>query len=117
VPRASTAYLNACLVGGNTYMATPYQSMHTADPSTTGASEATGYTRQSETWSTPASASMSNTAAITQTLGAATYYGPGHYSAVTAGNYAIGSLFASTITLAGSGTITFAIGADAVGDS
>jgi hypothetical protein len=94
-----------------------YQSMHTADPSTTGASEATGggYGRQIITWTTPASSAMANNAALTQTLAAATYYGTGHWTAITSGTYGFGALFASTITLSGAGTITFAIGADSVG--
>lgn len=95
-----------------------YQSMHTADPGTTGTgNEATGggYGRQVITWTTPASSAMANNAALTQTLAAATYYGTGHWTAVTAGTYGFGALFSSTITLSGAGTITFAIGADSVG--
>jgi hypothetical protein len=111
---ASTAAEGVCLTALQVYN---YQSLHTATPGTTGASEVSGsgYGRQVESWASPSSGSMSNSAPITQTVPATTtVVGAGHWTTVTVGVYGTGALLGSSVTFSTSGTLTFAIGADTI---
>lgn len=111
---ASTAAEGVCLTALQVYN---FQSLHSATPGTTGLSEISGagYARQSESWASPSSGSMSNSASITQTVPASTtVVGVGHYTASTSGTYGTGALLGSSVTFSTSGTLTFAIGADTI---
>lgn len=74
------------LAGGATFA-----SLHTGDPSTTGANEVTGgspaYARKSITYAASASGQKSNSAAITFDVPASTVAYVGLWSAVTAGTF------------------------------
>lgn len=92
-------------------------SLNTADPGTTGASEA-AVTRQAETWAASSAGQASNSTAMTVPITAATTIaGASHWSALTAGTFSIGDLLASSITFNGSGSVTVAVGADTVTSS
>jgi hypothetical protein len=96
------------LTGGTTNVAAFVQ-LNTADPGTTGASEATS-TRQACTWNAAASRSKTNSTALTFTGQAAgtavTHFST--WSAATAGTFGISGALASSVTAA---TITIAAGA------
>lgn len=81
---------NAMLTGG-LGNAVAYISLHTGDPSTTGANESTGgtpaYARQAVTWNAAASGQRTNSGALTFDLPASTIYHIGLFSAVTAGTF------------------------------
>lgn len=82
-------------------------SLHTADPSTTGASEATGgsYARQQSTFGA-SSAGVATGSEVTFTgLVAATYNFFGQWSAVTAGTFRHGNVLTPSMTLGGTGTL------------
>lgn len=68
-----------------------FASLHTGDPSTTGANEATGgspaYARKGITWAASSGGTKSNSASITFDVAAGTYYHVGLWSAVTAGTF------------------------------
>lgn len=89
-----------------------FVSLHTGDPSTTGADEVTGgtYARVAATWNTPASGSVTNNAALSINLPASTtvtYFGV--WSASTSGTYYIGgALTPSVATGASAGVVTIA---------
>lgn len=91
-----------------------YVSLHTADPSTTGASEVTGgtYARVAVTWNSPSGGSVSNSGALSINLPASTtasYFGV--WSATTAGTYYIGGALSPSVTTgASAGVITIASG-------
>jgi hypothetical protein len=85
--------------------------LHTADPGTTGASEASGggYARIQYSVGTPSSGSVSNTGTETfTTAGSTAVTHIGTYDAVTTGNYEIGAPLSSSVTAV---TITFAAAA------
>lgn len=83
-----------------------YLSVHTADPGTTGTSEASGgsYVRQANSWGTPAAGSMSGTAK-TFTPGAGTYTFGGYWSAASGGTF-LGSFPITSKTLGAADTLT-----------
>ncbi len=88
-----------------------YVSLHTGDPSTTGANEASGgsYARQACSWNNAASRSKTNSSALTFTTAgstAMTHFGTS--SASTSGTFGIGGALASSVTAV---TITIASGA------
>lgn len=66
-------------------------SLHTGDPSTTGANESTGgspaYARKAVTWAAASGGTRANSAAITFDLPASTVQHVGFWSAVTAGTF------------------------------
>lgn len=68
-----------------------WASLHTGDPSTTGANEATGgspaYARKAITWNAAASGALDNNANPVFDVAAATYYHIGLWSAVTSGTF------------------------------
>lgn len=68
-----------------------FVSLHTGDPSTTGANEATGgspaYARKAVTWAAASAGTRASSATITFDVPAGTYYHIGFHSAVTAGTY------------------------------
>lgn len=104
---------NAVLAAGTTY----YLSLHSADPGTTGASELSGggYARQAIVFSTWASGSTSNNAAISvPNAGTTAVTHIGIWSAATAGTYVTGAPLASSVTAA---TVTFASGAVSFSES
>lgn len=113
--RASTAYENALLAG---HTDDAYLAAFTSDPGTTGsAGEVSGgtYARVAETWSSPASGAISNTAALSLNIPASTTVGYfGHFSAVSAGTYGVGAALTSSVTFSSAGTLSIAIGADSV---
>ena len=89
-----------------------YVSLHTGDPSTTGANEVTGgtYARVAATWNTPSSGSVTNNAALSINLPASTtvtYFGV--WSASTSGTYYIGGALSPSVTTgASAGVVTIA---------
>ncbi|MEU1761301.1 hypothetical protein [Micromonospora sp. NPDC005652] len=68
-----------------------YLSLHTADPGTSGTSEATGgspaYARKSLTWASASAGSKSTSASVTFDVPAGTYTHIGFWSAATGGTY------------------------------
>jgi hypothetical protein len=98
-----------------------YVSLHTADPSTTGASEVTGgtYTRVAVTWNAPSAGAVTNSSAININLPATTtaaYFGI--WSASTAGTYYVGGALSPSVTTgASAGVVTVAAGALSVSAS
>lgn len=115
--RASSVAENAALnglAGVGSSNVIPDVSLHTADPSTTGANENanTGsYARQACSWNTASGGSMTNSTALTfATAGstAVSYFGTWSSATYGAGSYAIGGALASSVTAA---SITVASGA------
>jgi len=102
--------------GASIISAATYVSLHTADPGTTGASEATGgspaYARKAITWGTPAFSSGTETvtsaATITFDVPAGTYAYFGLWDAL-AGNYLMGGTCTSQ-TFSGQGQYQIASG-------
>jgi len=98
-----------------------YVSLHTGDPSTTGANEVTGgtYARVAATWNTPSSGSVTNSNALSINLPASTtasYFGV--WSASSAGTYYIGGALSPSITTGTSaGVVTIAAGSLSVSAS
>jgi hypothetical protein len=109
---ASTAYLNSMVTGAS---GDGYAAPHTGNTGSTGANELAGDTRVAVTWAAASGGGKSNSAAYSLTIpAAATITGIGHWSAVTAGTFAIGVNFSSSITFSGAGTLSVAIGADTI---
>lgn len=85
-----------------------YISLHTADPGTTGASEATGgspaYARKATTWTAGGSDGVVAGSEVTIDLPAGTYTHFGVWTAATAGTFVGGGSIAST-TLGAQGQI------------
>lgn len=84
-----------------------WTSLHTADPGTTGASEATGgsYARQQSTFPA-ASGGVSTGSEVTfGGLPAAAYGFFGEWSAVSAGTFRHGNVLTPAMTLGGTGTL------------
>ena len=92
-----------------------YVSLHTGDPSTTGANEVTGgtYARVAVTWNSPSGGSVTNSGALSINLPASTtasYFGV--WSAGTSGTYYIGGALSPAVTTgASAGVVTIAAGA------
>jgi hypothetical protein len=84
--------------GASIISAATYVSLHTADPGTTGASEATGgspaYARKAITWGTPTFSSGTETVAsaatVTFDVPTGTYAYFGLWDAASGGNYLMG---------------------------
>lgn len=90
-----------------------FVSLHTADPSTDGSSEVSGgsYTRESVSWASAASASVSNSAEIVFDVpGSTTISHLGYWSASTSGTFYGSRALDSSQTFATAGTYTIAIG-------
>jgi hypothetical protein len=91
-----------------------YVSLHTADPSTTGANEVTGgtYARVAVTWNAASGGSVTNSGSLSINLPASTtaaYFGV--WSASTSGTYYIGGALSPSVTTGGSaGVVTIASG-------
>ena len=98
-----------------------YVSLHTGDPSTTGANEVTGgtYSRVAVTWNSPSSGTVTQSNALSINLPASTtasYFGV--WSASTSGTYYIGGALSPSITTGTSaGVITIAAGSLSVSAS
>ena len=98
-----------------------YVSLHTGDPSTTGANEVTGgtYARVAVTWNSPSSGTVTQSNALSINLPASTtvsYFGV--WSASTSGTYYIGGALSPSITTGTSaGVITIAAGSLSVSAS
>ena len=85
-----------------------FMSLHTADPGTSGTSEATGgspaYARKSLTWGTATAGAISaNQASFDAAAGSYSYVG--FWDAVTAGTFRGGSALATAQTLSSQGVI------------
>lgn len=114
---AATTWLNATLAGtagGLTLL--NYGALHNSTgPAATGANEISGggYARQATAWTAPASASISNSGALSWSVAAATsgIGWVGEYTAVTAGTYETDIVLTSTVSFSTAGTLTAAIGA------
>ena len=114
---AGTAATNAALNGldgtGSTNVV-PYVSLHTATPSTTGASEnanSGSYARQACSWNAAATGAKTNSSSLTFATGgtvAVTHFGTWSSATYAAGNYALGGALASSVTAT---AITIAAGA------
>lgn len=108
-----TAGYNALLSGGLSNVAI-FASLHTGDPSTTGANEATGgspaYARKSITYAAASGGTIASNAAITFDVPAGTFYHVGLWSASTAGTFygyfPVGG-FAAQSAVVAAGTDTF----------
>jgi len=86
-----------------------YISLHTADPGTTGTSEATGgapaYARKLTTWTGGGSDGSVPGSQVTFDAAAGTYTHMGIWSAVTAGTFVAGFALSSSVTLGAQGQI------------
>lgn len=94
--------------GGVTFV-----SLHTADPSTNGASEvsASPYTRESVAWASAASGSLSSASAVVFDVpGATTITHLGYWSASTSGTFYGSRALDTSQTFATAGTYTIASG-------
>lgn len=112
-PLASTTAenqaLNALDASGTPTNLMAYVSLHTASPSTTGANEYAGVTRQACTWNAASGGTKTNSTSLSfTTSGATAVTHVGTFSAVTAGTYGIGAALSSSVTAV---TITVAGGA------
>lgn len=109
---ASAAAENAALNGLDGTGSTNtigFVSLHTASPSTTGANEYAGVTRQACSWNAASGGAKTNSSSLTfTTSGASAVTHVGTWSLVSSGNYAIGAALASSVTAA---SITVAAGA------
>lgn len=87
-----------------------YASLHTADPGTTGTSEATGgspaYARKAITWNAAASGALDNNANPVFDVPAGTYTHFGLWSAATSGTFYGGGALSASETFAAQGTYT-----------
>lgn len=84
-------------------------SLHTADPSTTGANETSGgspaYARKQTTWSAGASDGSITGSQVTIDVAAGTYTHMGVWSASTAGTFVTGFALSSSATLGAQGQV------------
>lgn len=87
-----------------------FASLHTADPGTTGASEASGgspaYARKSITWSAAASGSKASSNSPVFDVPAGTYGWFGVWSAVSGGTFKGGGALSASEVYAAQGTYT-----------
>lgn len=88
-----------------------YASLHTADPGTTGASEAVGgsYARQAVSWPGSVSGSPMSGGTVTFPVPAGTYTHVGFWSASTGGTYVDGYALNASVTFAAAGSLPVAI--------
>lgn len=84
-----------------------YISLHTADPGTTGTSEATGggYARKQTTWTGGATDGSVPGSQVTIDAAAATYTHMGIWSAVSAGTFVGGLPLSSSVVLGATGQV------------
>lgn len=84
-----------------------YISLHTADPGTTGASEATGggYARQITTWTAGSSDGVVNGSQVTFDLPAGTYTHIGIWNASTGPTFIGATALSSNAVLSGAGQL------------
>jgi hypothetical protein len=84
-------------------------SLHTANPGTTGASEATGgspaYARKATTWTAGASDGVVNGSQVTIDAAAGTYTHFGLWTAATAGTFISGGALSASVTLSAQGQV------------
>lgn len=84
-------------------------SLHTADPGTTGTSEATGgspaYARKQTTWTAGSSDGVVGGSQVTIDGAAGTYTHFGIWSASTAGTFVGGAALSSSVTLGAQGQV------------
>lgn len=106
------AFTNAAKETAVTSVATTtnsWISLHTADPGTTGTSEATGgspaYARKQTTWTAGASDGSSAGSQVTIDVPAGSYTHFGIWTAATAGTFVGGGALSSTATLAAQGQV------------
>lgn len=103
----SAAAKNAMLDGLGTVAV--YASLHTADPGTTGASEATGgspaYARKAITWAAASTTKVSSNSPVFD-VASGTYTHFGLWSASSGGTYYDGGALSASETFAGQGTYT-----------
>ena len=110
---AELKLLDAVFNNGSFAVATPYVSLHTADPGEAGASEAAGgsYVRQLGSFGAAAAGALDNDAAIDFTLmPACTVTHAGVWDAETAGNFLWGGALAANKTLNAGDTFRFPVG-------
>ena len=103
--------LNALDATGTPSNLIGFTSLHTADPGTTGASEAIGggYARQACAWNAAASGAKTNSSALTfSTTGATANTHFAGQSASTGGTFGLGGPLAASVTAP---TVTVAAGA------
>lgn len=88
-------------------------SLHTADPGTTGASEATGgspaYARRAVTFADPEVDGTATTAEVTFDVPAGTYTHFGAWSAATAGTFRGGNALAASQTFSSQGQLKLTV--------
>lgn len=117
MPRISTTEANQAL----STTGWSYVSLHTGDPSTTGANEVTGgsYARVSATWNSPSGGSVTNSNSLSINLPASTtasYFGI--WSASSSGTYYVGGALSPSVTTGTSaGVVTIAAGSLSVSAS
>jgi hypothetical protein len=80
-------------------------SLHTADPGTTGASEAGSVTRQQSVWGAAAAGIATGAEVTFAAIPAAGYTHWGCWSAVSAGTFRHGNVLTPAMTLGGAGTL------------
>lgn len=105
------ATLNAAVAAALVPATTYYLSLHSGDPSTTGANELSGgtYARQAVVFGAASGGVIANNAAIASpNAGSTAVTFVGVWSAVTSGTYKCGLAMGSSVTAA---SIAFAIGA------
>jgi hypothetical protein len=82
-----------------------YVSLHTADPGSTGASQAAGTTRQQTTWGSSSSGVADGSQVAFTSCPAATYTHYGVWTAATAGTFRWGFALSPGVTLSDVGTV------------
>lgn len=109
--------LDAFLSNSAYTVTTPYISLHTADPGTTGASEAAdgNYAREAGSFGVAASKTASSDATITFAsgtgwVGSETLTHVGVNDALTAGNFLMGGALDSSIAVTAGAEVEFAVG-------
>ncbi|MER7167037.1 hypothetical protein ABT336_13345 [Micromonospora sp. NPDC000207] len=87
-----------------------FLSLHTADPGSTGMSEATGgspaYARKSATWSSASGGSKALSSAVTFDVPAGTYTHVGYWSAGSGGTYSGSRALTASTTFGGQAQLT-----------
>jgi hypothetical protein len=105
----STTGRNAALTGLGA--AGTYISLHTADPSTTGANEISGgspaYARVATTWGSPSAGSMAGSQVTLNVPASTTITYWGFWSAATGGNFLGGGALSASETYGSQGTYLF----------
>lgn len=113
-----TAQENAAIAAMFPHATTVYVVWNTASPSTTGANQIAGFTRQKTKWSTPATGKEHNATAMTYvTAPSCTIRYFSMFTAITSGTYLGGSPTTSTLTVPASSKVAVAISAITLGVS